>query len=243
MAALASAQQGEARLDLDEWLPWVAPLTFPTTSLPLSNAEARIVLKSYECRRNGVRAETDPEFGPGLAALAARLDVSVRNGGAGAFVRLSKRSGKDCANGDTRLAPTYLAERAAYIASEPGVSLAVADVIAVARALATLLRVDSGAEAVRQLSSSQRIFTDLTMGILQQGDEFATEIHVRGFAPLCPELEFRAFVCNGRLTAITQYLSICFVPRILREKDALVAAMQTFWKTEVKPRVPIKEYE
>ena len=231
----------EARLDLDEWLPWMAPLTFPTTSLTLSNKEARLLLAAYEHRRDGLKPETDEELVGPLKALSDRLDGPVRAGGNGAFVRLSKRSGKDASNGDTRLADEYVRERTAYCAEEPNVPLQVADVIAVARALATLLKVNSGAEAVVQLSSSQRIFTDLTMAILQLGDTFSTEIHIRSFAPLLPEMEFRGFVCGGRLTALTQYLSICFVPRIAREKEALVSAMQEFFTIKVQPRIPIKE--
>jgi len=79
------------------------------------------------------------------------------------------------------------------------------------------------------------------MADLVIGDAFQTEMHVRKFAPILPELEFRGFVCGGELVALSQYLSICYVPRIAREKDQLVLTMQSYFRKEVQPRVPIKE--
>lgn len=239
---MAAAAAAGSELDLDQWLPWVAPLTFATTSLPLTAGDAKLICKAYELRRNGVKPELDEEVRGPLQELAQRIDGPVRAGGSGAFVRLSKRSGKDAANGDTRLAAQYVQERAAYLAEEPEATLAMADMIAIVRSIGAMLKVESGQEAVMQLSSSQRIFTDLTMAILTQGDSFKTEIHVRAFTPILGELEFRSFVCGGKLAAITQYLSICYVPRIAREKEKLVASMQEYFTTQVAPRVPIQEY-
>lgn len=70
---------------------------------------------------------------------------------------------------------------------------------------------------------------------------WTTQISIRKWeTELDGEMEFRCFVYEGKLTAISQYNHYILVPSIRAHQDELFPLLVAFWETEVAPR--LKEY-
>jgi hypothetical protein len=71
---------------------------------------------------------------------------------------------------------------------------------------------------------------------LDHPDRFVEHLAVRQWVPLEVDLEFRGFVGpNGRLNALSQYNHLAFFPRLLPLREALTAAISSFFDESVGP--------
>jgi D123 len=205
--------------DIDSWYPLVKDHTYPTLFLPLRRREAQAVCRFYR-QLHGLRR--DRELGP--ADVAAIEGIEKRLGRAleehpemfgqhGAFLRLCGRSPKDADALDrSGVWKQYLEQLATIVDrddDEEGMGELDLDAIdantkllAIARTT-SVLRVQSAEEAMSLVLTSERVYTDLLDWIHYGEPE---QIVLRSFDPeLSMEFEFRAFVCQNRLTAISQY--------------------------------------
>eukprot|EP01113_Clastostelium_recurvatum_P030372 TRINITY_DN3683_c0_g1_i2.p1 TRINITY_DN3683_c0_g1~~TRINITY_DN3683_c0_g1_i2.p1 ORF type:complete len:303 (-),score=57.82 TRINITY_DN3683_c0_g1_i2:291-1166(-) len=239
------------RLDVEDWYPFLEPETFATTIIPLTYREAQAVLHAADDVKFKVNDHLTGEDKEVLAALALKLDAGLTTWkSSGAFVRLSKRSPKDAALRDPRLKQYIAAEMEAEPddaqtpASKGKGHVAQADIgkaiIAITRAVTKLACIHSGTEAIDMLVRSQRrIYPDLTLLLLQQSEaEFNENIILREFVDLRPEMEFRAFIHQGQMTGLTQYNSLCYVPEVAGNHEALGKSILAYWDTRVRPLVP-----
>lgn len=140
---------------------------------------------------------------------------------------------------------------------------------ALMKASGTLLAVTTGAEAMTLLLASERIYTDLVHTLPDEQTEVSAPVSVsssspvsssssstspsgpswhvvvREFAPWVDlEWEFRGFVCDGRLTAVSQYWDVLYCPGLASAKDCevLVRRMELFFRLHVQPVVLLKHY-
>lgn len=60
---------------------------------------------------------------------------------------------------------------------------------------------------------------------------------VRRFSQISPEYEFRIFVHERRVVAITQYYKLCFVSAIAERAEEISAAIVRYIEEEVNPRL------
>jgi len=193
-----------------------------------------------------------PEQLPVLEQLTAELREHMQPllaDGGGVFVRLSKRSPKDASLDDPDLKQKFIEE--VKKVEELGVGPEgefrvkgdVAYLIALVRVVTDVLCVRSAEQAMEIISKSDRVFTDLTLDMLQQEEDYACNIILRRFdTSLRPEMEFRAFVNDRRMTAVTQYNSSCFSPEIVAHKSQIAELMHNYYEEEVKDRLPYDSY-
>eukprot|EP01105_Mastigella_eilhardi_P022516 TRINITY_DN5547_c0_g1_i6.p2 TRINITY_DN5547_c0_g1~~TRINITY_DN5547_c0_g1_i6.p2 ORF type:complete len:151 (+),score=19.32 TRINITY_DN5547_c0_g1_i6:333-785(+) len=139
---------------------WSARRTARLTSairhllVPLTQEHAHALVAWYMAR---VRRQ-EYEGTAVLDQLAGALDEAVSSVGAGsAFVRLSSRSPKDAA----QFCPRFHSVFREMVAGVPDGDLN-ADAILFHKAIVRAMRVISGREALQLLSSSQRVYEDLT---------------------------------------------------------------------------------
>ena len=66
------------------------------------------------------------------------------------------------------------------------------------------------------------------------------QIVLREFVRIEPVNEFRAFVFNGKLTAVSQYLDICFFEWLKENKQLVKEKLFEFFSKEVKDRLPVE---
>ncbi len=106
-------------------------------------------------------------------------------------------------------------------------------------------RVESGEQGVELLCSSQRILSDLTRTVLVQQEADESEgggikiscIVRRWFAKIAPQLEFRVFVVDRRVVAITQYYKLAFVPEVAEHREHIQQSIISFVEKEINPRL------
>ena len=154
-----------------------------------------------------------------LKVWAATLDFGVeRFRASGCFPRLSSRSPKDS------LALRRRADAASSSDTEQSGCLC-----------------RSGQEVVELLATSERVFADLGRAASTESPSF---VLLRAWADMPPENEFRAFVLDGKVTAISQYATQATLPALQAPgpRARVVAAMARFIVQAVLPRLPCEPY-
>lgn len=70
-------------------------------------------------------------------------------------------------------------------------------------------------QAIDSFVCSERILQDMNVA-LDRLDRFDENVIVRRWVMLDVDMEFRGFVCNGKLTALSQYNHVFYVCKELR---------------------------
>ncbi len=201
---------------ITQWPPQLLSLSFETVSLSLSaeelNAlrditqESTLPMRRRECRMT-------------CQCIEKRLDDAIRSVTSDAcFVKLDSHSAKDGVYFQDELSPSFLTDLhdtfSDLVTHSPDhlSDNHLLNLFTVAFLKSSQLRfaVTNGREAILQLFSSfARIPADLDRHRRHHPGE-SLPLHIRRFHTLPPAYEFRAFVSNGCLTAISQYFYFCY---------------------------------
>ena len=250
-AAQVLAQRRD--LELHEYYQDIESHTFATTFVPVDVATAEAwriynrggALSADEQQRMGtLKAEVERHICE-VMTLGASHAVGASHG---AFVRLSTRSPKDALENSPALrkrATDLLRERLrrANLDRLTGDSLANAKLVAVQEVTSELLSVRSADEAFELLSMSSRCVSDLVRMLTHRDDLPTWDLHliVRRFVPLPPESEFRCFVHERALTAISQYFALSYFPQLPAMREALLQRIATFVTARI-PEIKLDSY-
>jgi len=171
-----------------------------------------------------------------LANIETEIDKKIQGFGGKAFVKLSTRSPKDAYTStvNQKMTDIYLQELKKSDGTPNG------DLCAFSNAGRLVSVVHSGKEALEILQRSSRIREDL-MRALEFPSAFTLDIIVREWIPMLPQQEFRAFVFNSQMTAISQYCYYQYYPEVAKNAQKLKDRMLSFWKT-IADKVPQKNY-
>eukprot|EP01113_Clastostelium_recurvatum_P000566 TRINITY_DN10257_c0_g1_i3.p1 TRINITY_DN10257_c0_g1~~TRINITY_DN10257_c0_g1_i3.p1 ORF type:complete len:566 (+),score=106.24 TRINITY_DN10257_c0_g1_i3:1-1698(+) len=229
--------------DMDVWYPRLKQFTFRSEFLPLTRTEALAIIHYQDVRYREKKEPLSSEEVATLDNLERRIDRSLRlhflspESVPLAFMRLCGRSPKDAEPLDREDLVRKYTARLHELTQEQGAPLeANTKLRAIARVSA--LCVSSGAHAMSLLLTSERVFTDLHDWIRWGEPE---QIVLREYAEISMEYEFRAFVNNNRITAISQYDHYCIYPDLAAMKDRIQTKIQTYWE-EVHPHVGEASY-
>eukprot|EP00756_Hemistasia_phaeocysticola_P029423 Hpha_TRINITY_DN16232_c3_g1::TRINITY_DN16232_c3_g1_i1::g.14404::m.14404 len=118
-----------------------------------------------------------------------------------------------------------------------------AKMLALSSAQLEVLRCESGDEVMNLLLSSERVFTDLILALdctEAAGDEWRTQLCLRAWDErVRGEWEFRVFVNEGRVTAISQYNHYIMIPDLLQlGESAIRSRVIDYWHTVRKCIAP-----
>eukprot|EP00727_Mastigamoeba_balamuthi_P005279 m51a1_g1475 hypothetical protein (514) ;mRNA; r:266698-268435 len=221
-------RQENLAFDIDVWYPSLARYTFPTVFIPLTRPEAQAVVNYYSGRFLGRQGRLRAEDVAELRQLEGLVDREVCESFAetGAFLRLCGRSVKDAEPLDRQsVRDAYAAELERLLRSG-----APAGANTKLRAVARVgwLRVRSGEEAMSLLLTSERAYADLR-DWLEFGEP--EQLVLRRWEPrLTYDLEFRAFVHRGALTAISQYDHYCVYPHLHALRERIEKVVVEFWR-------------
>eukprot|EP00211_Chloroparvula_japonica_P005551 CAMPEP_0119123782 /NCGR_PEP_ID=MMETSP1310-20130426/3611_1 /TAXON_ID=464262 /ORGANISM="Genus nov. species nov., Strain RCC2339" /LENGTH=347 /DNA_ID=CAMNT_0007113645 /DNA_START=139 /DNA_END=1182 /DNA_ORIENTATION=- len=182
---------------------------------------------------------------PALEALRSAMDGErqhLAGGNDGFFVRISTRSPKDAVlsgpgfrsvcNQEYDTLCAIEREYPAYEGADLNRRLH-----ALYRASTFAMKMPSADLAIQLMSESSRIQDDLS-SCVERADGPAFNVVLREFVDFSPELEFRAFVYERRLTAITQYNPLVYFPRLPPHQDDVQTAMELFLAEMILPRLP-----
>eukprot|EP00128_Syssomonas_multiformis_P014365 Colp12_sorted_trinity150504_noHs@33831 len=184
-----------------------------------------------------------------LKNLERKLDEAIKPTlPIGAFVKLSVRSPKDSVfllSKTKHMIRERLQGKYKDDTSKSSATALSEEVEAIRWASWQALRVTTGAEAMRILLRSDRIYLDvLQHDLFTKGDpaKFDLDVHVATFYDgFDPALEFRGFVVNGTRSAITAYSPWVYDERIIKNKDLVHKVITETWD-QVQPRIRSDNY-
>eukprot|EP00051_Salpingoeca_urceolata_P001561 m.41977 g.41977 ORF g.41977 m.41977 type:complete len:181 (-) comp11506_c0_seq3:265-807(-) len=90
--------------------------------------------------------------------------------------------------------------------------------------------------ATPSLRNSFPKYTQLRSNSTQE-QRFHENLVVREWVPMDVDMEFRGFVANGALNALSQYNHLAFFPRLAELSGSIVARVREFFATEVRHRL------
>ncbi len=188
-----------------------------------------------------------------VAAPVADMQVQAEASWPSVFVRLSIRSPKDAALSSASFDGHFAASLEAY-KPLPDASQAAASaesspasgdtqlttdadqnlrLHALYAASMRTLRCDSARAVIATLVRSPRIQRDLAD--FCAGACATMNVVIREYVEFEPELEFRAFVCDGRVTALTQYCEFIYFPRLHARRAEVERVLCAFCDERVLP--------
>ncbi|CAM2712487.1 unnamed protein product [Rotaria socialis] len=256
--------------DVEAWYNILECQTFHTEFLSISPSTARAFVNYYQARYNSKRFFNTNDLRL-IQSIQRQLNQKIFNLGAnrfqinGNFIRLSSRSPKDGNPLDSqKLVQLYHQELEILKVKYPNEydsieGKANMQLIAYSNAQMRCLKVTNEIEALNLILSSERIFIDLlealdcqvvhdnkTININNRKlYDWSTKIIIREWNNLLdPSMEFRCFVYDSNLTAISQYNHYCkFYPL---QNDTTVQNIKNtiiqYWQQKIKPLLdPFKE--
>ncbi|KAL6066399.1 hypothetical protein QOT17_009587 [Balamuthia mandrillaris] len=249
--------EGDEEVNVEQWNSanierWYEPIkdfTFKTVFLPLKQDSAAALSRACLVRLSGGTEQQVLEHaqdGELLEELERVLEEAIRpfrEAGNAAFVKLSSRSPKDAtvASGKTDALYQEIIER---FQQEGRVIDDNAKVCALYEAHLSALKVFSGKEALELLSSSGRIQQDIQLLLDTKHNDFDLQVIVREWVNIPISNEFRGFVYENRLTAVTQYFDMCYFPELNQHETRRAQVLQQLEKTftKAKPNIPLSSY-
>lgn len=229
--------------DIDEWYPLLEPITFKTYFLPLKLEQADAMIayyRSFCLHRN--------EFQSSHTLILEELEKQIddifisnptlkQNGG---FLRFCGRSPKD---GDPYQPMRFFTEykkNLEIISNKYHLDKNKGNTKVMAISKTHWLIVRNGKECLSLLLSSERVYLDLIDWMKFGGKE---QICLREWnKDLDYDNEYRAFVYNNKLTAITQYDHYGKYDEVIKSKDKVEKMIHQFWEKEVKARMKVSDY-
>ena len=246
-------RHGHIDFDVESWYPILESETFTTRFIPMSPSIARAFVNYYQTRYNSKNLLTSADL-EHIRCIESELEQNISGG---AFVRLSSRSPKDGNPLDgerfdrvyqdelRRLQEDHPAEMES---SEGRANL---QFIAFSAAQSQCLKVTTAPEALSLILSSERAFFDLLEALdcqeakeiidhSVQHHQWNEHIIIRQWNDrLDHAMEFRCFVYQSELTAISQYNHYCKFNHL--QDAVLVEQVKSiiigYWQTTLRDRL------
>jgi len=102
------------------------------------------------------------------------------------------------------------------------------------------MHVYSGKEALELLLSSDRIYEDLTNEL--ENKEFHQDIIIREWMEIPVEHEYRGFVYQKKLNAISQYYHTCYFSHLKEEFPLAVERIKEYFNKKLVDVIPLESY-
>lgn len=217
---LAEKKRSHFPFDFDRWYPQLKQYSIPSQIISISPAMAKAMTHFYAQRflKKPLLTENDLVE---LRQMETQLDhiITPEAFPNGLFVRMSDRSPKDgCVlreDGQTALSSYSMALRAKEL--QPGKN---EQIICLTALQMKQLKCNRTQQVINLLLSSERVYSDLLLALdcheWLEHDEWSTSIILRDWLPsLEQEQEFRVFVADGVVTAISQYNHYCVFPSLV----------------------------
>ena len=205
--------------ELHSYYHEIEPHTFKTTFVPVS-------VEAADAWRVGNRGGVlTPDQQQHLQTLKDVVDEHVTTTfGGRCFIRLSTRSPKDAIDKVPALRAElvrYLRERLGEVQARGEEVDGNAKLCALNDSMAPLMAVSSSSEFFELVACSSRCVSDIVRCLDYKDDLPSWDLQciVREFHPVPSSSEFRCFVKDRRLVAISQYFATCFYPDVAERAD------------------------
>lgn len=229
--------------DLDQWYPIMEPITFKTYFIPLKLEQAEAITQYYSTYYLGKEGFTIAHTRI-LEDLESQIDnlftTTPLLREKGAFLRLCGRSPKDGEPYDPERFYEEYRSNLHYLVEEKHLDPTEGNTKIWAIAKTHWLVVRNAKDCLSLLLSSKKVYTDLSDWQNFGGKE---QLCFREWdKDLDDDNEFRGFVYENKLTAITQYDHFGRFDDIIKARDKIEKMIHQFWETEVKHRMKVDCY-
>lgn len=182
---------------VESWYEELKDHTFQTVFIPVSNEEADSLIKSHlEYKKSG-----SIKIYQNLEKLKQNLDSTIKNFGK-AFVKTSSRSPKDVITNELE----NKFKEVINSLSEDKKNDNCMRYALLAQLATDLLKVTDATQVLNIFIKSSRVYEDLVEAQEFQTKEFKFSFIVREwYEGLHVDMEFRCFIYNGKMNAISQY--------------------------------------
>lgn len=160
------------------------------------------------------------------------MDVYTKDGYA--FVKTSSRSAKDAPLVQGRFKELFLSELKTYPDKEITENT---KIFCLLKAAFVALRVKTADEVVDMFIRSERIYQDLLLAAVNQVDKYEEHFVIRKFVDIDVDMEFRGFVWNYELVALSQYNYAICSERLVAEKEKFSNMVKNYYNTKIKPKL------
>lgn len=232
-------------VNTENWLDILRDLTFPTILCPLYIEEAFMFINIYERlyanKEPEIICNTDWKFTLSVEEnacvdnLLQRLQTSMdpfTNKGY-AFVKTSSRSAKDAPLVQNKFRELYRNELDLYTSSDK--CMENVQITCLLKAAFIALRVKTAAEVVDMFMRSERIYQDMLLAAVNQREKYNEHFVIRQFVNIDVDMEFRGFVWDFELVALSQYNYAIYSERLAKDKDKYGHMVKTYFHEFVKP--------
>ncbi|KAJ3430187.1 cell division cycle protein 123 [Anaeramoeba flamelloides] len=241
----------ELKVDLKLWYEPVKDYTYRTEILNLTNEEVECLLnRMIEIDRHSF--DDDKKKSKEFLDLNNRRDIlegiekkiddiiKEKFSENGCFIKTPLRSPKDV--------PTYSAKKEWLkdfdkVIDKIKITNYPEQLLQYSVAITKALKCTSGSDAMFLLCSSSRVKSDLRKFL--KFPKHQAYLVLREFDDAIvrnPGEEFRGFVYNSKLTALSQYNTFEIFKETLSKKDYYQKLITEFWEKELKEKIPIKHY-
>lgn len=243
----------EQQFNVESWYSGFSSETFDSSFQPVSRDEARALLFDYgqnvlhghidEQELRVIGGMTDTEKDALITTLNDRIQAAMDQlsgtpDAASFFVRLSARSPKDSAIGSLQMRERLAVELAKMQDSDDDCQTQNHEFCAFFRAQISSLCVKNAAQALELIRRSERVNTDLKT-VLTLPAEWDQRVIIRRWNPAAdPAGEFRCFVFNKQLTAISQYFHFVCFPDIPKHCATIERAIRNYFETKIIDKLP-----
>ena len=233
--------------EIEQWYPIIKDFTFKTYFIPLEIEDAIAMSNFYEEKFLLNNKDSNKLTYEDIKRIK-NLEIKIQNiidsnpnlKSKGAFVRLSGRSPKDGEPYDSKkIKNNYdnnlIKFEKIYNLKKDSPQLKVLSYLR-----SNNLKSDNAKDVLNLLLTSERIHMDLKDWIKEGGKEM---LAIREYGQnLCDDLEFRAFIYNNKLTAITQYDHYIKFEHIIKNKDKYQKMINDYWNKNIKDLIKIPNY-
>ena len=219
---------------LEEYYEEIGQWTFHSEFLSLTQEQAKALCVAHQ-HWNESKSNVN-ELVPELEKLSNEIQsASDRLRTSQFFVRLSTRSPKDAVIHHPSFRSSYQKSLDRFGTLKDSEFTDNAKLVALYEALTYTMACDSGNDAVRLLITSDRIQEDLRHYCEEGGKNL--QVVIREWFSFEVQHEFRAFVYQGKLTAITQYNEMCYFPELVQHQEDIGRFMIETVQRDVLPAI------
>jgi len=234
---VSEIQNKSLDVNIECWYEQLKYCTFPTTFFSLSQADVRFFIEAYTELVLRKKTSLPPELeihSQNLIGALTKVIDDVRDGGDCVFVKTSCRSAKDTtiyALQFRELYKTFLQKKDSPTTNNK--------VIALLEAGTNALKTYSAQNLFSTFLISERVHGDFELA-LARPERWNQNLAVRKWIPMDVDMEFRGFVKNNQLNAISQYNYVAYFPRLVTLKSQLLQTIINFFENTCKPALQEK---
>ncbi|XP_013387915.1 cell division cycle protein 123 homolog [Lingula anatina] len=240
-------------VNTEQWYAILRDVTFETIYCPIYYDEAQLFVKVYEKVYKDVDSSeiASRNWRDALGAEDLKLvqDMSDRlqeqmltytQDGGSAFVKTSSRSAKDAPLYQEKIKQLYLEKLHSHpkeLHCDENLQIT-----CLLEAAFEAMKVTDAGTVLDMFMRSERIFQDMLLAT-EKKDRFHENFVIRQYHHIDVDMEFRGFVFNNRLTALSQYNYLIYSKRLVKQKEHVLNLITEFYNQEVLPRLKTAKFE